>query len=235
MHDIVDRTGVRLVLTICTDPALKQGLDDWYDTYGALVTVPGYLINAYRFDNMAMPGTAEEPQLVALYDIVTPDPATAWPDTEHWADYPVHMYGDPRRSKASLPSLRGSFAHVGSLVRPGAHGRLTGVHYVLSDGGDDAVRAQWASEVLGAGLFYAASRFTHIYLPSDAEAMIDGKLTAFPQPAKYLEVFETDSDDPLSAYERTLEKIGSKRSAEIEHRMGGSYRFYSAHEHSRNS
>jgi hypothetical protein len=231
----VDRTGVRFVLSSVTEVSRKADQDAWYDMYAAALTIPGFLINAFRFDNTAMPGTADEPQQVAIYDIVTPDPATAWPDTEGWVGYPNEMYNDPRAPLVS-GSLRGSFRHVGSLAKPVGHGELTGVHFVLSDGADDAAREAWASEVLDAGLFYAASRFTHIHIPSDAETIVMGQRLSFPEPAKWLEVFETDSDDPLTAYQRTLAKIAPKRPApEIEQRHGGSYRFYSAHLHSRPS
>jgi hypothetical protein len=47
--------------------------------------------------------------------------------------------------------------------------------------------------VLDTGLFYAASRFE----------LIEG----FPEPATWLETFETDQQDPLTAYSRTLDAL----------------------------
>jgi hypothetical protein len=90
------------------------------------------------------------------------------------------------------------------------------VHVILSDGADGAAREQWASAVLDTGLFYAASRFE----------LIEG----FPEPARWLEIFETDQQDPLTAYSRTLDALaGSRRAAEILQRRTGSFKFYSAY------
>jgi hypothetical protein len=63
---------------------------------------------------------------------------------------------------------------------------LAGVHIILSDGGTDAAREQRAAAVLQTGFFYCASRFR----------IIEGT----PEPPGWLEVFETDLKDPLSAH-----------------------------------
>ena len=98
----------------------------------------------------------------------------------------------------------------------GAHGAVTGVHVILSDGAGGAAREQWASAVLDTGLFYAASRFK----------LIEG----FPEPATWLEIFETDQKDPLTAYSRALKALSdSRRAAEIRQRRAGSFTFYSAY------
>jgi hypothetical protein len=66
------------------------------------------------------------------------------------------------------------------------------------------------------GLFYTASRFE----------LIEG----FPEASTWLEIFETDQQDPLTAYSRTLDALaGSRRAAEIRERRAGSFQFYSAY------
>ncbi|HET6293034.1 MAG TPA: hypothetical protein VFG33_06655, partial [Kribbella sp.] len=152
------------------------------------------------------------------------------PATESNDRYPRYLYDDPR-AKLVSPLLRGSWAHVGSLAGPGSHGAVTGVHVILSEGADDAAREQWASAVLDTGLFYAASRFKLIDEPARAEASAGGRLLSFPEPPTWLEIFETDRQDPLTAYSRTLEALaGSRRAAEIQERRGGSFKFYSGYQ-----
>ena len=226
----VERTGVRVVISSPSDPDRVGDYHAWYDIYGTVVTHLGQLVNCFRFENPAAAGTEEDPRSVAIYDIVTPDPATAWPATENSERYPRYLYDDPRANLVS-PSLRGSWAHVGSLAGPGSHGAVTGVHVILSEGADDAAREQWASAVLDTGLFYAASRFKLIDEPARAEASAGGRLLSFPEPPTWLEIFETDRQDPLTAYSRTLEALaGSRRAAEIQERRGGSFKFYSGYQ-----
>jgi hypothetical protein len=210
-----ERTGVRLVVSSPSDPDRVDDYHAWYDIYGTVVTHLGHLVNCFRFENPAAAGTEEDPRCVAIYDIVTPDPATAWPAIESSERYPKYLFDDPRSSLVS-PALRGSWSHAGSLAKEGTHGAVTGVHVILSDGAGGAAREQWASAVLGTGLFYAASRFK----------LIEG----FPEPATWLEIFETDQQDPLTAYSRALEALaGSRRAAEIRQRRAGSFKFYSAY------
>jgi len=51
MHE-TRRTGVRFVLTNPSDPGRLDDFSDWYDTYAAALTVPGYLANAFRFETL---------------------------------------------------------------------------------------------------------------------------------------------------------------------------------------
>ncbi len=44
---------------------------------------------------------------VTIYEIVCPDPVTAWPDTEHSPAYPAHLFSDPRIPQAG-PVTAGS-------------------------------------------------------------------------------------------------------------------------------
>jgi hypothetical protein len=212
----VERTGVRFVMTSPSDPDRVGDYHAWYDIYGTVVTHLGHLVNCFRFENPAAAGTEEDPRAVAIYDIVTPDPAIAWPATEGSEGYPQYLFDDPRSSLVS-PALRGSWAHVGSLAKKGTHGAVTGVYIILSEGADGAARERWASEVLDTGLFDAASRFE----------LIEG----FPEASTWLEIFETDQRDPLTAYSRALEALaGSGRAAEIRQRRAGSFKFYSAYQ-----
>jgi 8-hydroxy-5-deazaflavin:NADPH oxidoreductase len=181
------RTGVRFVLTNPSDPSRLDEFSDWYDTYSAALTVPGYLANDVHFENPDASGEGNSPRYATIYDIVSPDPATAWPDTEHSPAYPTHLFSDPR-AKLVSPALRASYALVGSQLQPGQHGPLTGIHVILSDGGGDTERQHREAQILQTGLFYSAARFR----------IIEGS----PGPAGWLEVFETDDPDPLHAYPR---------------------------------
>ncbi len=193
MHE-TRRSGVRFVLTNSSDPGQLDDFTDWYDTYAAALTVPGYLANAFRFENPDASAGQNSPRYATIYDIVTSDPATAWPDTEHSPDYPTHLFSDPR-AKLVAPALRASYALVGSQARPGEHGPLTGIHVILSNGGDDTGRQHREAQVLQAGPFYSASRFR----------IIEG----CPEPADWLEVFETDARDPLDTYARATSPMPS--------------------------
>lgn len=185
MHG-VQRTGVRFVLSNTADPARADDTSAWYDTYAAAITHPGLLVNAVRFENPTAAGTAADPRFAAIYDIAAPDPADAWPATETAPDYPSALFDDPR-AQLLVPEFRGSYALVGSRTRPGGHGPLTGVYVVLSNGSNDTTRAQWAAGLLGTGQFYATDRFR----------LIEGA----PEPAQWLELFETDSPTAASAYD----------------------------------
>jgi len=125
---------------------------------------------------------------------VSPDPASAWPATENSPGYPRYLFDDPR-SRLVAPALRASFALTGSLEADSDHGDLTGVHIILSDGATDTVREHRASALLKTRVFYGASRFR----------IIEGS----PEPPAWLEVFETDLQDPLTAYARACDALES--------------------------
>jgi 8-hydroxy-5-deazaflavin:NADPH oxidoreductase len=181
------RTGVRFVLANPSDPSRLNEFNDWYDTYSAALTVPGYLANDIHFENPGASGENTSPRYATIYDIVAPDPAAAWPDTEHSPAYPTQLFSDPR-AKLVSPALRASYALIGSQLQPGQHGPLTGIHVILSNGGSDTERQHWEAQILQTGLFYSAARFR----------IIEGS----PEPAEWLEVFETDDPDPLHTYLR---------------------------------
>jgi hypothetical protein len=179
------RTGVRFVLANPSDPRRLDEFSDWYDTYSTAITVPGHLANDVHFENPDASGEKTSPRYATIYDIISPDPATAWPDTEHSPAYPTHLLSDPR-GKLVSPALRASYALVSTQLQPGPHGPLTGIHVILSNDGDDTERQQREAQILQTGLFYSATRFR----------IIEGS----PEPAEWLEIFETDNPDPLRAY-----------------------------------
>lgn len=186
MHP-TSRTGVRFVLANPSDPSRLDEFNDWYDTYSAAITVPGYLANDVHFENPDAGGQGNTPRYATTYDIVSPDPATAWPDTEHSPAYPTHLFSDPR-AKLVSPALRASYALVASQLQPGQRGPLTGIHVILSTNGGDTERQHQEAQILQTGSFYSAARFR----------IIEGS----PEPAEWLEVFETDDPDPLHTYKR---------------------------------
>jgi hypothetical protein len=115
-------------------------------------------VNDFRFENPSAAADDHDPRFAAISDIVTEDPATAWPATEMSRDYATSLFDDPRSAFVS-PAFRASYALVGSGSSSGQHGALTGVYLALTDGADDTSRQQWAAEILGTGFFYATSRF----------------------------------------------------------------------------
>jgi hypothetical protein len=194
-----ERTGVRFVLTNATDPSRADDYSAWYDDYETAIIRPGLIANAFRVENPNAAGTPADPRYAAIYDIVSRDPASAWPATENSPDYPRYLFDDSR-SRLVAPALRGSYALTGSLPTDSGHSDLTGVHIILSDGGTDTVREQRAAALVETGCFYGASRFR----------IIEGS----PEPPEWLEVFETDLQDPLTAYGRALGALESEPSAD---------------------
>jgi hypothetical protein len=210
------RTGVRFVLTNVTDPSQADDYSAWYDAYENAIIRPGVIANAFRFENPDAAGSETDPRYAAIYDIVTPDPASAWPATENSPDYPTLLFADPR-SKLVAPVLRGSYAMTGSMEADTDPRALTGVHIILSDGGNDAVREQRAAAVLDTGFFRAASRFQ----------IIEGA----PVPPGWLEVFETALQDPLSAYARACDGMALRPRADgVRQRSSRSFALVAAHQ-----
>jgi hypothetical protein len=201
------RTGVRLVLANPSDPSRLNEFNDWYDTYSEAITVPGYLANNSHFENPDASNTKEQPRFATIYDIVSPDPATAWPDTEHSPAYPSQLFNDPRATLVS-PTLRASYALVGSQYRPGNQGPITGVHVILSSGGGDTERQRREANILECGSFYSVARFR----------IIEGS----PEPSEWLEIFETGEPDPLGVFTRV--KIDALASSEIDVQLSRSFR-----------
>ena len=194
-----ERTGVRFVLTNAADPSRTDDYSAWYDDYERAIIRPGLLANAFRFENPNAAGTPADPRYAAIYDIVSPDPASAWPAIENSPEYPRYLFDDPL-SRLVAPALRASYALTGSLETDGDHGDLTGVHIILSDGGTDAVREQRAAALVATRFFHGASRFR----------IIEGN----PEPPAWLEVFETDLQEPLTAYARACDALQSQPSAD---------------------
>src|SRR3979411_1838208 len=127
-----ERTGVRFVLTNVTDPSRADDYSAWYDDYENAIIRLGMIATAFRFENLDAAGSETDPRYAAIYDLVTPDPASAWPATENSPDYPSHLFADPR-SELVAPALRGSYAMTGSIDTDNDHRALTGVHIILSN------------------------------------------------------------------------------------------------------
>jgi hypothetical protein len=198
-----------------TDPSRADDYSAWYDDYENAIIHPGVIANAFRFENPDAAGSQTDPRYAAIYDLVTPDPASAWPATENSPDYPTHLFADPR-SKLVAPALRGSYAMTGSMETNKDHQALTGVHIILSDAGNDAVREQRAAAVLDTGLFHATSRFR----------IIEGT----PEPPAWLEVFETGLIDPLSAYALACDGLALRPRADgVRQRSSRSFALVAAH------
>jgi hypothetical protein len=212
----ITRTGVRFVLSNSADPARAADASAWYDTYTAAITGPGMLANVFRLENPEAAGTGQDARFAAVYDIVSPDPAAAWPATESSTSYPKDLFDDPRAALI-VPALRGSWASVGTVASGGRPGRLTGAYLELSDEGDDVARYEWARRVVGTGLFYAVTRFR----------LIEG----FPEPAQWLEIYETADAAPLTAYGRAVAALApATPDPRVKKRQSGSYRLISSHD-----
>jgi hypothetical protein len=210
-----DRTGVRFVLTNVSDPSRADDYSAWYDGYENAIIRPGVIANAFRFENPRAAGSETDPRYAAIYDLVTPDPASAWPATENAPNYPAHLFADPR-SKLVAPALRGSYALTGWMEADIYDRALTGVHIILSDEGNDAVRRQRAAAVLDTGFFHAASRFR----------IIEGA----PEPPAWLEVFETSLDEPLRAYAQACDGLALRPRADgVRQRSSRSFALVAAH------
>ena len=54
-------------------------LTDWYDTYSAAITVPGYLASGVHSENPDASGNTNSPRYATIYDIVAPDPLHVYP------------------------------------------------------------------------------------------------------------------------------------------------------------
>jgi hypothetical protein len=190
-----ERTGIRFVLTNAADASRTDDYNAWYDAYERAIIRPGLIADAFRFENPNAAGTTSDPRYAAVYDIVSRDPGSAWPATENSPDYPRYLFDDPR-SRLVVPALRASYALTASLEVDNDHRVLTGVHIILSDGATDIVRARRAAALLETGFFYGASRFR----------IIEGS----PKPPAWLEIFETDLQDPLTAYARAFAALVSQ-------------------------
>ena len=210
-----DRTGVRFVLANATDLSHADDYRAWYDEFATAIVRAGAIANAVRFEKLQATGTETDPRYAAIYDLVTPDPASVWPATENSPDYPRQLLADPR-TKRVAPVLQGCYTTTGSIETDDEHGALTGVHIILSDGGTDAGRERRAAPLLETGFFHCASRFR----------IIGGS----PDPPAWLEVFETDGQDPLSAYARACDAVAPRPPADgVRQRISHSFALVAAH------
>lgn len=187
------RSGVRFVLSNCTDLDHLDEYNKWYDAYGADCTKPGMLVNAVRFENPGSKSTDSDARFMAIYDIVTADPGDAWPPT---AEHQHRLYPDIPDFYSTV--LAGTYAAVGA-AQPIAEGsECTGAAMVMTDEGRALDR--FVSGLMSTGLFTRASQFR----------LVEG----FPDlPPGHLGVLETADPEPLTTYERALELSGLEEPA----------------------
>ena len=202
------RTGVRFVLANCTDSAHAAEYNAWYDAYAADCTRPGLLVNAIRFENPGAAGTDGDPTYMALYDIVTADPATAWPAT---FKHPARLRADTASEYAST-AFRSTYALAGERMAAAPRRARTGATVVLTDRSDAEGQQSWAEAILATGLFQSAAWCR----------LVEGS----PVPPEWLLVLETAEEDPLTVYERALTASAADAP---EHRYAGSFRLLSAY------
>ena len=91
--------GARVVLCNCADPAREGEFNAWYDAYAVDILWPRLLVNVRRYRCIEPEAGDTNPRYFALYDILTPELATAWPLTR---DHPTR----PRRERSPLLDTR---------------------------------------------------------------------------------------------------------------------------------
>lgn len=199
--------GIRIAVLNCTDSSRVGELQAWYDTYAAQCTMPGLFTTALRYENPHVSGTPDDPGFLSLYDILAPDLATAWPETE------VHM-----------KSLYRDYPDYISVVMAGTYGLVSstdvsdrkeapaGVFVLLSDAGE-AVLREFTSKALESGPCTKASLYSFV--------------EGFPdEPGQHMLVLETSATDPVTALKEVHELAASVRP---EVRLAGSFRLVSSY------
>jgi len=186
-------TGLRVVLSNCADASREAEFNAWYDAYAVDILWPRQLVNVQRYCNPARPGDALQPRYLALYDIVTPDPAIAWPETR---DHPTR----PRRDKSPLLDTVLAATYKIERVAGPARSGVTGVLAVFSDCSDaaraDETRAwreRLLSEAMASGVF--------------ARASLSVNVEGVPEQPQHLNVFETTWTDAMAACEALLAQM----------------------------
>jgi hypothetical protein len=77
-------TGVRLVLSNCTDVARDAEFNAWYDDYATSLTEPQFFVDAARYKDVDAEGDPDRPTYVSVYGITMEEPSDAWPRTFEW-------------------------------------------------------------------------------------------------------------------------------------------------------
>lgn len=186
---LLHRSGVRFVLSNCTDLDRLDEYNKWYDAYGADCTKPGFLVNAVRFENPVSPSTDSDARFMAIYDIVTTDPSDAWPPT---AEHQHRLYPDIPDFYSTV--VAGTYAAVGPAQPFVRTPEITGAAMVLTDESGRALN-RFVQGLMSTGLFVRASQFR----------LVEG----FPDlPPRHLGVLETADPEPLTTYERGLGLAG---------------------------
>lgn len=186
-------TGLRVVLSNCADASREAEFNAWYDAYAVDILWPRQLVNVQRYRNPSGPGDAMHPRYLALYDIVTPDPATAWPETR---DHPTR----PRRDKSPLLDTVLAATYRIERATGAARSGVTGVLAVFSDC-SEAARAEaagaWRERLLAEGM--ASGAFARASLSANVEGV--------PEQPQFLNVFETTRPDAMAACRALLAQV----------------------------
>jgi hypothetical protein len=183
MHE-TRRTGVRFVLTNPSDPGRLDDFTDWYDTYAEALTVPATspTPSISRTPTPPPGRTARATRRSTTSSPPTPRRPGPTPSTRPTTRPTCSATRAPGWSRRhSAPPTPSSDPRPGRASTAGP-----GIHVILSNGGDDTGRQHREAQVLQTGLFYSAARFR----------IIEGS----PEPAEWLEVFETDARDPLDTF-----------------------------------
>lgn len=186
-------TGLRVVLSDCADAAREAEFNAWYDGYAVDILWPRQLINVQRYRNPDRRGDASHPRYLALYDIVTPDPALAWPETR---DHPTR----PRREKSELlDTVLAATYKIQHATGP-ARAAVTGVLALFTDCADEVqthAARDWREAILRQVM--AGGDFLRASLSANVEGA--------PAQPQYLHVFETTRPDPVRACRSVLARI----------------------------
>jgi hypothetical protein len=86
------RTGVRFVLANPSDPSRLDEFSDWYDSYSAAITVPGYLASDAHFENPGASGQNNSPRYATIYDKDPPSPPDGSRYSRPTTPTPLHAY-----------------------------------------------------------------------------------------------------------------------------------------------
>ena len=192
--------GLLLAITDCTDPAKVDEFNSWYNhMHLPDVTAPGIFGHAMRFANTDPSSSAG--QYVATYETGWKDLSRAMPDYLK-ASAKLRESGD--RITPLLETVTvGVFKRLGgeftASVKP-----TRGILMVLSNCKSTASEEdfnRWyedvhIADILDTGAFHTAYRYENL-----GPQAITEEFAAFYPKAKYLAVYETDSDDPAKARE----------------------------------
>jgi hypothetical protein len=187
-------TGVRLVLSNCTDPACDDEFNDWYDAYATALTRPELFVDAARYRDAGAVHDPDSPTYVSVYGIAIDEPGEAWPRT--------HAWWEERGGQALSPLLQVPYrATYARLAGPGIGTAWPRLALRLAD--CDAGREADAEEWLRA---HVAAVGEQPGLALTAYALVDGS----PEPPRFLELLGTAGASAEDAYARLDAQLGDE-------------------------